>query len=345
MVQKKTGRHNIFTGILAVGDSFLAICDNAAPICKEQSMDSIVDMLFCPQLFKNGFVEKTKHRDGPMIFSLKRSYGEGTFLVKPVGKSLAVGVSDFRYRRPIEIVWEQPEYFHINFGRGTLRGIRGYIGKNDVFRCHCPSGFHHCGVGVSFLHDFFDTFLGSRHSIPRDELERAIGALNRFPPPPDAALVLNHIGEGVSSGWVGGDTWFEAKTLELVSLLLDWHRRLDVTALPRLTEHDRAGITEVLIFVEEHFTEPISLNTLAKLAAMSVSKFTVAFKRHTGSSAASYISRFRMEKAANILKSTSVPIGKIAAMVGYKHHASFSAAFQEWFGITPGEFRKWRGKS
>ncbi|MDR1900898.1 MAG: AraC family transcriptional regulator [Treponema sp.] len=306
-------------------------------------MDSIVDMLFFPQLFKCGFSEKAKHRNGPMYFSLRRSYGEGTFLVKPVGKSLAVGVSDFCYRQPIEIVWEQPEYFHINFGCGSLRGILGNIVKNDVFRGHYPSGFHNCNVGVSFLPDFFDDLLGQRHGISRDELEQAIDALGRFPPPPDAALVLKQIGEGASSGGTG-NAWFEAKTLELISLLLDWHRRLDVTALPQLTEHDRAGITEVLTFVEEHFTEPISLNILAKLAAMSVSKFTVAFKRHTGLSATTYISRFRMEKATNMLKKTSVPIGEIATMVGYKHHASFSAAFQEQFGITPGEFRKGNDK-
>jgi AraC-like DNA-binding protein len=194
-------------------------------------------------------------------------------------------------------------------------------------------------VGVSFLPDFSDAFLGSRHGISRDELVRAIDALNRFPPPPEAAVVLKQMGDAACHGGAG-NAWFEAKTLELISLALDWHRRLTVIDLPQLTERDRMGIAEALRYVEEHFTEPISLNTLAKRAAMSISKFTAAFKRHTGLSAATYISRFRMEQATNMLKNTSVPIGEIAAMVGYKHHASFSAAFQEQFGMVPSVFRK-----
>ena len=82
---------------------------------------------------------------------------------------------------------------------------------------------------------------------------------------------------------------------------------------------------------------------LAKLAAMSMSKFTVAFKIHTGLSASSYIRRLRMDKAVELLKNTSCPLGEIASAVGYKRHASFSAAFREQFGIVPTVFRKHGG--
>jgi AraC-like DNA-binding protein len=308
-------------------------------------MDSIIDMFFLSYVLNSGFTEKVKSsREGTMEFALKGYYGEGNYLVKPVGKSIAVGVTDFSYRQPFDLVLEEPEYFHIGLWRGSLwqggrQGIIGQTGKKEMNRQHVPAGFHHCSMGISFLPDFFDTFLGSRHGISRDELERAIAALDHFPPPPDAALILKKIGEGASSGGAG-NAWFEAKTLELVSLLLDWHRHLETMAPPQLRKQDQEGIAEALRYAGEHLAEPIPLETLAKLAAMSISKFTAAFKRHTGLSAATYINRFRMEKAADMLKNTLVPIGEIAAMVGYKHHASFSAAFQEQFGIIPSAFRK-----
>jgi AraC-like DNA-binding protein len=326
---------------LAYGDSFLADSDNAAPQAKEQGMDSIVDMLFFPQLFKCGFAEKANYsKDDPMDFLLKQSYGEGRCLLKPAGKGIVVCVTDYSYRRSTEIVWKQPEYFHLSLWHGSINGILEHIGKKDVvFHQHFPAGFHHRAMGLSFLPDFFEAFIGLRHGVSRDELERAIGALSRFPPPPEAAVVLKQMGDAACYGGAG-NAWFEAKTMELISLLLDWHIHLELKSPLRLTEYDRAGIAEALAFVEEHFTEAISLNTLAKEAAMSISKFTAAFKRHTGLSAAAYISRFRMEKAADMLKNTSVPIGEVAVMVGYKHHASFSAAFQEQFGIVPGVFRK-----
>jgi AraC-like DNA-binding protein len=303
-------------------------------------MDSIVDMLFLPQLFKYGFEKKPRHTgEGPMDFLLRSSYGTGKYLLKPVGQSLVVGVTDFRYRRPVEMVWKHPKYFHISLWRGTLRGFLADTGQGDAYYQQVPVGFHHSTVGISFLPDFFDIFLGQRHGISRDELEQALAALQRLPPPPHAALILNQIGEESVSGGVG-NAWIEAKTLELVSLLLDWHRRLETTTQPHLSEQDREGIAKVLHYAGEHFAEPLSLNTLAKQAAMSISKFTALFKIQAGISAACYIHNIRMEKAMDLLQNTSDSLSEIAVAVGYKHHASFTAAFREQFGMAPAAFRK-----
>ena len=77
---------------------------------------------------------------------------------------------------------------------------------------------------------------------------------------------------------------------------------------------------------------------------MSVSKFTAAFKTHTGLSAASYIRRFRMDKAMYLLKNTQASLGDIAEMVGYKHQSRFFTLFREQFGVTPRELRKGNDK-
>jgi AraC-like DNA-binding protein len=300
-------------------------------------MDSITDMLFFPQLFKCGFMEKANcSRDDLMVFSLRRSYGEGTCLLKPVGKGVVVCVTDYNCQRSVEVVWEQPEYFHISLWHGTIKGILEHIGRKR--QCF-PVGFHHCAISVSFLPEFFDALLGLRHGVSRDELEQAIGALSRFPPPPDASVVLKQMGDAACYGGAG-NAWFEAKTLELVSVVLDWHRRLKTTPSPRLREDDRAAIAEVLCYIGEHSGDTLSLETLAKRAAMSVSKFTAAFKIHTGLAAAEYIHRLRLEKALGLLKKTSTPLWKIAGAAGYKNHASFSAAFKEEYGVIPSAFRK-----
>jgi AraC-like DNA-binding protein len=338
-IQKKSGEYKFFTNILVDGDSFLAIRDNAVLQAKEQSMDSIIDMLF-PYIFKCGFSEKGKPAgDGPMGFALKRSYGEGAYLLKPIGKSLMVSVTDLNYRRSFELAWEQPEYFHISLWRGNIQGIFGQIGKNDVYHQNIPVGFRHCQMGVSFLPGFFDALLGLRHGISQDELARAIDALNRFPPPPEVAVVLKQMGDAACYNRAG-NAWFEAKTLELISLALDWHRQFETKTPFRLRKQDQEGITEALRYAEKHLADPLSLETLAKLAAMSMSKFTATFKIHTGLSTACYIHRLRMERAIDLLKNTSEPLGEIAAAVGYKYHASFSAAFREQFGIVPSVFRR-----
>jgi transcriptional regulator GlxA family with amidase domain len=109
---------------------------------------------------------------------------------------------------------------------------------------------------------------------------------------------------------------------------------------PPLKEHDRLGIAEAIRYAGKRLAEPLALESLARQAAMSVRKFTAAFKTHTGLSAASYIRRIRMDQAMHLLKNTAAPLSDIAGMVGYKHQSRFSTLFKEQFGVMPSEFRK-----
>jgi AraC-like DNA-binding protein len=307
-------------------------------------MDSSIGELFLCHLSRSEYNHLGKinlNRDGHIELMPRRSWGEGLCLLKPAGKSLSVSVTDLSFREPIEFVSNDlPKYFHIALCRGTERGIGGaHIRKDGTYRQHRQAGFLHCGVGVSFLPDFFDTFFGSRYGIAEGELTEAINALGRFPLIPEASIILKQIGEASFTGDIR-NAWIEGKTIELVSVILDWHRRLAATAGPVLKEYDRLGIACAMNYVDEHFSEPLTLEVLAKQAAMGLSKFTATFKTHTGLSAACYVRRIRMDKAMYLLKNTSVPLWDIAWMVGYKHQARFSTLFREKFGVSPGEFRK-----
>jgi transcriptional regulator GlxA family with amidase domain len=163
--------------------------------------------------------------------------------------------------------------------------------------------------------------------------------LGKLPLIPDAAVILKQIGDASFSGDIS-NIWLEAKTLELIALVLDWYRRRNTTSRPGLKEDDQAGIAEAMRYAAEHYSGPLTLEVLAKEAAMSISKFTAAFKIHTGVSVASYIRRIRMNKAMDLLKNTGAPLGDVAGMVGYKHQSRFSTLFKEQFGLAPGAFRK-----
>ncbi|MDR1901295.1 MAG: AraC family transcriptional regulator [Treponema sp.] len=310
-------------------------------------MDTIIDMLLNPL---SQFLENTKlDRDGNIELILKRSYGEGTGLLKPAGKSLVVALTNLEFRRPFEPDYcyiSPSEYSGISLSRGTLRqGIAGtHYEKDKMYHRYHSTGFTFYGIGILLLPEFFDTFLNSRHGVSPDEIVRAIDALGKLPLIPDAAVIMKQIGEASFTGDVG-NIWIEAKALELISVILDWHKRLETRMQPPLNEHDQAGIAAALHYIEERFSGPLPLEALAKQAAMSMSKFTDLFKRHTGSSAACYIHRLRMGKAMDLVKNTSCPLEEVAAAVGYKHYTSFSTAFREQFGVVPGAFHKWKDKS
>jgi AraC-like DNA-binding protein len=303
-------------------------------------MYSLIETLFIQRLSKDGLLKNTKITgDGHIELTPKRFYAEGTQLLKQAGKSLVVSVPNLSFRQTVHYtIGNQPEYFRI----GLCRGVRGIVGghteKGKTYRSYASAGFAQCETGVLFLPEFFDVFLNSRHGISPSEIEQAMNALGKLPLIPDAAVILKQIGEASFTGDVG-NIWIEAKALELISVILDWHRRLAAAKAPPLKEHDRLGIDEAIRYAGEHFSETLSLTVLARQAAMSTRKFTAVFRTHTGLSAASYIRRIRMDKAMELLKTTSAPLSDIAGMVGYKHQSRFSTLFREQFGLMPSEFR------
>jgi transcriptional regulator GlxA family with amidase domain len=197
-------------------------------------------------------------------------------------------------------------------------------------------------VEVSFLSEFVEAFITSRHGITVPELEETVAGLGVLPFIPDAAIILDQINRAAFSEGVENmrveNMRIEAKSLELFWVVLDWHRGHKIPAA--FNKQDRFGIAQALRYAEEHLSEPLALHSLAKQASMSRSKFTAVFKNHTGLSPAEYVRHLRMEKALDLVNNTSVPLGEIAALVGYRKHSNFSQVFKERYGVTPGTFRK-----
>jgi AraC-like DNA-binding protein len=305
-------------------------------------MDSLIEMFFSSRMSTDGGIVDTAKitGDGRLKLLPRRAYAEGTYLAKQAGKSLLICAANLNILRPVKhTVKDTFDYFSIGLCRGSLRGIGGAcIEKGRTYSRNLPAGFSHCAVEISFLPEFFDALLNSRHGVSPDELTRAINALGKLPLIPAAAVILKQIGEASFAG-DAGNIWIEAKALELVSVILDWHRRLE-TAGDALNERDRAGIAAAMRYAGEYFSGRLTLTALAGQAAMSMSKFTAAFKAHTGISAAGYIHRLRMDKALDLVKNTSCPLAEAADAAGYKHYTSFATAFREQFGVTPSEFRK-----
>ena len=84
----------------------------------------------------------------------------------------------------------------------------------------------------------------------------------------------------------------------------------------------------------------ISLEQIAALYHFNASYFSTLFKQRFGISFSEYLSDIRMEKAENLLKTSSDKVRKIALEVGYKDPNYFNRAFKKRHNMTPEEFRK-----
>jgi two-component system, response regulator YesN len=64
------------------------------------------------------------------------------------------------------------------------------------------------------------------------------------------------------------------------------------------------------------------------------------FKEHFAESFSDYIIRIRMEKAEQLLHNPKLKVYEIADQLGYKSLTYFSRQFREYYGTSPGDFRK-----
>jgi AraC-like DNA-binding protein len=80
--------------------------------------------------------------------------------------------------------------------------------------------------------------------------------------------------------------------------------------------------------------------TLASKVGMSRSTFAGRFSELVGEPPLHYITRWRMQKAAALLREGRATLADIADRVGYDSEAAFSKAFKRWVGSAPGAYRR-----
>lgn len=102
----------------------------------------------------------------------------------------------------------------------------------------------------------------------------------------------------------------------------------------------RLDVEQIRRYVEEHFAEEITLAHTAERFYVSMEYLSKTFKSAVGEGFAEYVTRLRMERAAELLADPSVPLKMIGDSVGYADQAHFYKTFKKHFGKTPGQYRQ-----
>ncbi len=95
--------------------------------------------------------------------------------------------------------------------------------------------------------------------------------------------------------------------------------------------------------VREHlrtnFTDPLSLDDVARYAGMSRFAFVRKFKRLCGRTPMEELRQIRLHEARNLILSCDLPMKMIAAKVGIGDEYQLSKLFRRYFGIAPRDMR------
>lgn len=98
-------------------------------------------------------------------------------------------------------------------------------------------------------------------------------------------------------------------------------------------------ITKAMAFIEENYSNNISLNDVAEAINMSYFYFSRLFKESTGKSFSDYLTEFRIDKSIELMKDDELSIKQISYDIGYNDPNYFSKIFKKLKGITPTDYR------
>jgi len=99
-------------------------------------------------------------------------------------------------------------------------------------------------------------------------------------------------------------------------------------------------IVRIRRYIEEHFRENLSLESMAQEVGMNPFYFSSYFKKNLGMNFKTYLTDVRMREAEQMLVNTDCKVYEIAERVGYKNVRQFNENFRGKYGKSPNEYRK-----
>ncbi|SDD65374.1 two-component system, response regulator YesN [Paenibacillus sp. UNCCL117] len=99
-------------------------------------------------------------------------------------------------------------------------------------------------------------------------------------------------------------------------------------------------IDQVKAYLQQHYAEKINLQDVADEVAISRTYLANLFKQETGNTIWGYLVAIRMQRARELLLTSTLKSYEVALQVGYENSIHFSKLFKDHYGLTPMEFKK-----
>ena len=135
--------------------------------------------------------------------------------------------------------------------------------------------------------------------------------------------------------------WCVWKSVELLyRLSAQDEQGADAHPGPVLDRNVARSLAETRRYMEEHLDESLTIPALSRRACLSGTIFKEGFRRLYGLPVHTWLRQRRMERAAELLCTPGLNLEGVAKAVGYSSVSQFAAAFRQWYGLPPGQYRK-----
>ena len=88
-------------------------------------------------------------------------------------------------------------------------------------------------------------------------------------------------------------------------------------------------------YIHNRYFKKITLDILAQKCHLHPNYLCTVFKTYTGQTVFEYLSRYRVEVAAELLKKEDLPVSRIAELTGFRSESLFYQKFRQYTGMSP----------
>lgn len=121
--------------------------------------------------------------------------------------------------------------------------------------------------------------------------------------------------------------------------ILSQATKVDEKAEEVLSKADKQFMDELYALMEAELSNPeLNINSLTEKLLMSRSKLNYKIKGLTGETPAAFFKRFKLNKAAELLRSGEHTVSEVSDLTGFSSPTLFSRNFKQQFGVTPREY-------
>ena len=290
---------------------------------------------------------------------LPSEIADGYFRFLKLPNGLQVNIVDIKLKQPIVLHRKasEVEFYTLRFDEFSFPGtMKLQIGGSSLeeksnqrswayltnslkeFRLEGMEGMAFKGINILFTREWLARYL--KLEDPDDVLSRYfslhIQSLNKEPIDEEYRRIIEEI-FSTDPDLPLQNMYIQNRLLLLIERFFKhlYNRSRHLTGHMRMSRDDMDTLErlekELILHLEK---EPLTIDQLSKMAAMSATRFKVMFKQVYGRSVFSYYQQKRMIRAKELLLNGDT-VKKVAASIGYTNTANFITAFGKEFGREP----------
>lgn len=157
-------------------------------------------------------------------------------------------------------------------------------------------------------------------------------------------LALEPVKDIISAGFYmkdGKQTYIKNEIRSLKLWLTNYFAWIMDYSASKLNVTETDVIVKAKRYMADNYEDAeLSLSKVAEYVELNEKYFTNRFTRETGETFSSYLTALRMQKAKELLKTTTFKVYEISEMVGYHNVEHFNRMFKKLNDITPAQYRK-----